>query len=70
MPPQGAGIQGAGIGGAKLSLFLYFGEVELASKTNNSAQAWKIVNNITNRKCALTEKLKGKSPKSPEERRS
>ena len=42
-------------------------EVELASKTNNSAQAWKIVNNITNRKCAPTGKLKGKSP---EERKS
>ena len=37
-------------------------EVELASKTNNSAQAWKIVNSITNRKSAPTGKLKGKSP--------
>ena len=43
-------------------MYVELEEVELASKTNNSAQAWKIVNSITNRKSAPTGKLKGKSP--------
>ena len=37
-------------------------EAELAAQTNNTAQAWKIINTITNRKTTPTGKLKGKSP--------
>ena len=43
-------------------LYAQLEQVELASQTNNTAQAWKIVNDITRRKNSPTGKLKGRTP--------